>query len=125
MTLPYDQIYTDYSSASLSFEINRPGITRKITELPYTETVERRIEYAEASINTNFKNTNRWLNENGYTEYSYYAGLYGTVYIADMKALEQAGYNYQYLTGPAKMLKEKDLAGQPCVYLSEDAKKGL
>ncbi len=125
MALDYNEIYTDYNSTHLSFEINRDGVTRKITDLPYTETVEARIEYADASINTNFKNTNRWLNENGYGEYSSYAGISGTVYIAEREALEKSGYRYEMLTAPAPMMKSPDMLGENCVYLSESAKENF
>lgn len=122
MSLDYNEIYTDHNLTHFSFEINRAEKLGKDIRRPYTEMAEVRIEYADVSINTNFKNTNRWLEENGYAEYSYYAGFKGTLYITETEALEKAGYNYNSLTGPAKMLKGKELAGQPCVYLSEDAK---
>lgn len=125
MSLDYNEIYTDYNSTHFSFEISRPQNFGKDSTLPYTEMAEARIEYADLSINTNFKNTNKWLHENGYTDFSYYADMSGTVYIAEREALEESGYRYDMLTAPAPMMKSADMIEENCVYLSESAKENF
>ena len=125
MSLEYNEIYTDYNFTHLTYEINRMENMGKGVNVPYTETAEKRIEYADADINTNFKNTHKWLADNGYIEYSYYTDMYGTVYIAQRDKLEKSGYRYEYLAARAPMIKSADMINEDCIYLSQASKDKL
>ncbi len=125
MSLDYNQIYTDYNSTHVTYEINRVGNLGEDVTVPYTEIGGKRIEYADADINTNFKNTHKWLADNGYIQYSYYNGLYGTVYIAQRNKLEKSGYRYEYLAAQAPMIKSAEMINEDCVYLGQATKDML
>lgn len=116
MSLDYNQIRSEKGYGSglhISIE-SRAEISDMIADV--------RIAYGDTDINMNFKNTHNWLNENGYTEFSYYNDIKGTVYIASEKAFEDG---FTKASENAPLMKVPELPEDGCVYISEDAKKKL
>lgn len=116
MALDYNQIKGDYD---YGYGV-RVSIESRVENSDMLENV--RIAYGDTNINMNFKNTHNWLNENGYSEFSYYDEIKGTIYIADEKALEE-GFNNAAASAP--LMKSPEMLSDGCVYISEEAKEKL
>lgn len=116
MALDYSQIRSQYNKGS-SLHV---AIESRVEDLDLIADVK--IAYGDTDINMNFKNTHKWLNENGYKEFSYYDKIKGTVYIANDKALNEG---YEIASERAALLKSPEIPESGCAYFSEITKEKL